>query len=137
MLFDHARRGGSPRIRGQLNAGATSDTTRTWKTIHTIHAPIHSNRRLWKDNYNGEIILGDLVGLKLPGICLIGQEKSRKNLTLETCPDGGSNPGPLPDSRACHSGGQIHKLIKLNKKEIRRDECVTEVTFNENYQFTY
>ena len=28
----------------QLNAGATSETTRTLKTIHTIHSHIHSNK---------------------------------------------------------------------------------------------
>ena len=51
---------------------------------------------------------GDLVGLKLPDIRLTGEEKPRKNLTQETCPDRGSNPGPLRGKRACyhllHSG---------------------------------
>ena len=28
----------------QLNAGATSETTRTLKTIHIIHADVHSNK---------------------------------------------------------------------------------------------
>ena len=47
--------GGPPRLRDQLNAGATSETTQTWKTIHTIHAPIHSNKAnmkawLWRPN---------------------------------------------------------------------------------------
>ena len=57
------------------------------------------------------MIFGDLVGLKFPYICLTGEEKPRKNLTQETCPDRGSNPGPLRDKRACyhllHSAGQI------------------------------
>ena len=55
------------------------------------------------------MIFGDLRGLKLPDICLTSEEKPRKNLTQETCPDRGSNPGPLRDKRACyhllHSGG--------------------------------
>ena len=39
----------------QLNSGATSETTQTWKTIHTIHASIHSNKAnmkglLWRPN---------------------------------------------------------------------------------------
>ena len=50
-------------------------------------------------------------GLKLPDICLTVEEKHRKNLTQETCPDRGSNPGPLRDRRACyhlsHSGGLL------------------------------
>ena len=48
-------------------------------------------------------------GLKFPDICLTGEEKPRKNLTQETCPDRGLNPGPLRDKRAgyhlLHSGG--------------------------------
>ena len=58
---------------------------------------------------DGQMIFGDLVGLKLPDICLRGEEKPRKNLTQETCPDQESNPGPLHDRRAwyhlSHSGG--------------------------------
>ena len=49
------------------------------------------------------------MGLKLPNICLAGEEKPRKNLAQETCPDRGSNTGPLRDRRPCyrlfHSGG--------------------------------
>ena len=62
------------------------------------------------DDYDGQMIFGGLVGLKLPDIRLTGEEKPRKNLTQETCPGQGSNPGPLRDKRACyllfHSGGQ-------------------------------
>ena len=38
------RHDGPPWMSDQLNAGATSETTRTWKTIHTLHSPIHSNK---------------------------------------------------------------------------------------------
>ena len=48
-----------------------------------------------KDDTDGQMIFGDLGGLKLPDICLTGDEKPRKNLTQETCPDRGSNPGLL------------------------------------------
>ena len=61
------------------------------------------------DDNDGQMIFGDLVGLKLPDICLTDEEKPRKNHTQETCPDRGSNPGPLCDRHACcglvHSGG--------------------------------
>ena len=61
------------------------------------------------DDNGGQMILGDLRGLKLPDICFTGEEKPRKNLAQETCPDRGSNPGPLHDRHACyrlsHSGG--------------------------------
>ena len=61
------------------------------------------------DDYDGQIIFRDLVGLKLPDSRLTGEEKPRKNLTQENCPDRESNPGPLRDKRTCyhlfHSGG--------------------------------
>ena len=63
------------------------------------------------DDNDGQMIFGDLGGLKLPDICLTGEEKPRENLTQESCPDRGSNPGPLRDRRACcrlaHSGGLV------------------------------
>ena len=52
-------------------------------------------RRIWNDDYDGQVIFEDLGGLKFPDICLTGEEKPRKNLTQETCPDRGSNLGPL------------------------------------------
>ena len=61
------------------------------------------------DDNDDQMIFGDLGGLKLPDICLIGEEKPRKNLTMETCPNWGSNSGLLLDRHACyhlvHSGG--------------------------------
>ena len=44
-----------------------------------------------------------------------GEEKPRKYLTPETCPDRGSNLGPLRDKRACYhllqTGGQISLCV--------------------------
>ena len=44
--------------------------------------------------------------------------KPRKNLTQETCPDRGSNPGPLRGKRACcrltHSGGLVMWWVAPN-----------------------
>ena len=61
---------------------------------------------------------GTLGGLKFPDIRLTGEEKPRKNVTQETCPDRGSNPSPLRDKRACyhllHSGGLIIFLAYFN-----------------------
>ena len=54
-------------------------------------------------DYNDrQMIFGDLGGLKFPDTRLTGEEKPRKNLTQETCPYRGSNPGPLRDKRACY-----------------------------------
>ena len=46
------------------------------------------------DDNDGQMIFGDLGGLKRPDICL-KVRKTLKNITQETCPDRGSNPGPL------------------------------------------
>ena len=66
------------------------------------------------DDNDGQMIFGDLRGLKLPDVCFTGEEKPRKILTQETCTDRGSNPGPLRDRRACYplsnSGGQKNKI---------------------------
>ena len=70
---------------------------------------IDARNEMIMDDYDGQMIFGDLLGLKLPDIRLTREEKPRNNLTQETCPDRGSNPGPLRDKRTCyhlfHSGG--------------------------------
>ena len=67
------------------------------------------------DDNDGQMIFGDPGGPKLPDICLTGEEKPRKNLTQETCPDRGSNPGPLRDKRACYHllhSGVLNKTVE-------------------------
>ena len=78
-LFDHTR------MRDQLNAGASSEKTQTWKTIPSTH-PFILTRRILKDDYDGQMIFGDLVGLKLPDIC--GEEKNPKNSPRKPVPTG-------------------------------------------------
>ena len=58
------------------------------------------------DDNDGQMIFGDLGGLKIPDICLTGEEKLRKNVTQETCLDRGSNPGPLHETRMLPPGPQ-------------------------------
>ena len=41
---------------------------------------------MWNDDYGGQMIFGDRVGLKFPDICLTGEGKPPKKLTQETCP---------------------------------------------------
>ena len=79
------------------------------------------------------MIFTDLVSLKLPDICLTGEEKPRKKITQETCADRGSNPGPLRDRRACyhllHSGGRNNNNNNNNnnnkkKKNINNNRLI-------------
>ena len=83
-------------------------------------------RWIWNDDYDGQMIFRVLGGLKFPDICLTSEEKPRKNLTQETCPDRGSNPGLLQDKRACyhllHSSGL--KLIITKNYVIPTSEIV-------------
>ena len=79
------------------------------------------------DDNDGQMIFGDFGGLKLPDICLTGEEKPRKNLTQETCPDWESNPGPLHDRHACyrlaHNGGQMEGGIMKYKTGNFDEAC--------------
>ena len=72
---------------------------------------LRSLASVMNDDNDGQMIFVDLGGLKLPNICLTGEEKPRRNLTQETFPDRGSNPGLLRDRHACyhlaHSSGLI------------------------------
>ena len=91
-----------------LNAGTTTETEWTWKTIHIIHSLILT-KRIW------EVWLWWPSDIRRPCGPLAFWHlsyrwgKTPKNLTQETCPDRGSNPSLLRDRRACyrllHSGG--------------------------------
>ena len=93
--------GGPPRISDLSDVGATSETAQNERIYTASTHQFIPTRRIWNDDYGGQMIFGDLVGLKFPEICLTGEEKPRKNLTQETYPDRGSNPGPLREKRAC------------------------------------
>ena len=54
------------------------------------------------DDNESQMIFGDPGGPKLPEIYLTGEEKPRKTSPKETCPDRGSNPGPLRSRSACY-----------------------------------
>ena len=70
--------------------------------------PFIQTRWIWKDDYDGQMIFGDLGGPKASRHL---SYRWGKNLTQETCPDRGSNSGPLRDRLACyhlvHSGGPL------------------------------
>ena len=122
-FFDHTRTWrafpdeGSAQCRGHLR-----DNTIMKENTHQAHTVIPT-RRIWNDDYDGQMIFEDLGGLKVPDICLTGEEKPRKNLTQETCPDRRSNPGPLRDKRACyhllHSGGLNIKQKYTKQRQIK------------------
>ena len=68
---------------------------------------IGARNEMMMDDYDDQMIFGDLVSLKLPDIRHMGEEKPRKNLTQETFLDRGSNPGPLRDKRAWSTAADL------------------------------
>ena len=55
---------------------------------------IGARSEMMMDDYDGQMIVGDLVGLKLPDIRLTGEEKPRKNLHPGNLSRPGIEPGP-------------------------------------------
>ena len=111
---------------GQLHSGwdFTLVCTYSWGLRTCQHlrslAPVMSD-----DDYDGQMIFGDLVRLKLPDICLTGEEKPRNNLTQETCSDRGSNPGLLRDRCVCYHlshSGELHAR-KISVSFIFKPPC--------------
>ena len=70
------------------------------------------------DDNDGQMVFGDLGSLKFPDICLAGEENPEKNFTQETCPDRGSNPGPLRDRRACYHLAKLREFARDTKTNI-------------------
>ena len=79
--------GGPPRMSDQLNAGSTTKTTRTLKTIHIMHWLIHSNKGImitmimiakWYSGNHGD--------LKLPDICFTIEKNLEKTSPRKLVP---------------------------------------------------
>ena len=52
-------------MRDQLNAGATSEKTQTWKTIHTIHALIHFNKENIQSVYKVPVYFWEIINFRV------------------------------------------------------------------------
>ncbi|PSN55591.1 hypothetical protein C0J52_04066 [Blattella germanica] len=65
----------------------------------------------WINDYDGQMMSGDRLGLKFPDICLMDEEEPQKNLTQETCPNRESNLGPLHERRICYPLLLLHNDI--------------------------
>ena len=89
------------------------------------------------DDNDGQMIFGDLGALSFPTFVLQVRKNTEKNLTQETYPDRGSNPGPLRDKRACyhllHSGG-LHNIT--NQYEFKKNLFRVENLQHETQCFT-
>ena len=96
MLFDHTRTWrASPDEWSAQCRGHLRDSTNMKDNTRQAHTQSSQQGEYGIMITTAKWYSGTLGGLNFPDICLTGEEKPRKNLTQETCPDRGSNPGPL------------------------------------------
>ena len=88
ILFDHTRTWrASPDEWSAQCRGHLWDGTNMKDNTHKAHTVI-STRRIWNDDYDGQIIFADLGGLKFPDICLTGEENPEKTSPRKPVPIG-------------------------------------------------
>ena len=95
---------GPPRMRDQLNAGATPRQHKHERRYVPSTHPFMLTSRIWKDDYDSQIIghIRGPYGTKPSWHLSYRWGKTPKKPHPGTCPDWGSNPGPLPDKRPCY-----------------------------------
>ena len=72
----------------QFNVGATPRQQEHERLFAPFMHPFILTRRIRKDDYDGQMIFGDIVDLKLPDICLTSEEKPRKTSPRKLVPTG-------------------------------------------------
>ena len=84
-------------------------------------------RRIWNDDYGGQMISGDLVGLKFPDICLTGEEKPRKKPPRKPVPTGDrtrarcvTSAHATPFSTAVDSSGFVSQKTYKESHVVRK-----------------
>ena len=86
--------------------------------IPSTHSVIPT-RRIWNDDYDGQMIFGDLGGLKFPDICLTGEEKTPKKPNPGNMSRPGIEPGPAAwQVRMLPLAPQRWALHYLNKVNV-------------------
>ena len=112
-FFDHTRTWrASPDEWSVQCRGHLRDSTNVKDSTHQAHTQSSQQSEYGMMITTAKWYSGILWALRFPTFVLQVRKnpEKKKNLTQETCPDRGSNPGPLRDKRACyhllHSGGQ-------------------------------
>ena len=112
--------GGPPRMSDQPNAGATSKTAQTWKTIHTNHTLSHPSKAKMEWRWRRPNDIRGPWGSKVSWHLSYRWGKTPKKPHPGNLSRPGIEPGPLRDKRACYhllySGGQeIYSPNKIAK----------------------
>ena len=78
-FFDHTRtwRVSPDEWSAQCRGHLRDSTNMKRQYTPSIH-PFIPTGRIWNDDYGGQMMFGDFVGLKFPDICLAGEEKPQK-----------------------------------------------------------
>ena len=80
--------------------------------------PFILTRRVWKDDYEVQMIFGDLVGLKRPDICLTGEEKPRKKTSLRKPVATGDRTRAPAWQGACYRLFHSGRNLSINTMEL-------------------
>ena len=97
-----------------------SNTTHERRYTPFTH-PFMLTRWIWKQDYDGQMIFGDLVGLKLPDICLTYEEKPRKTSPRKLVPTR-IEPGP----KKPHPGNLSRRGLDPGPKNLTQETCPDE-----------
>ena len=85
---------------------------------------VKPTRRIWNDDYDGQMIFGDPGGLKFPDICLTGEEKPRKKHHPGNLSRPGIEPRPVAwQARMLPLAPQRWTRRNIIFKNILRDRC--------------
>ena len=105
--------GGPPRLGVSSMPGPPTRQYEHERRYTPVTHPSIQTTRIWTDDYEDEMIFGNLVGLKFPDTCLIGEEKPHPgNLSRP-----GIEPEPLRDRPACY------RLLHSDRQVSISSEC--------------
>ena len=136
-FFDHTRTWrASPDEWSALSRGHLRDSTNMKDNTYQAHTVIPT-RLIWNDEYDGQMIFGDLGGLKFPDICLAGEEKPRKEPHPGNLSRPGIEPGPaawqarmlpLAPQRWTRIGIVIKNHLILSQDQIYSPVLVSKIS---------
>ena len=127
-----------PRMRDQLNAGATSETTRTLKTIQTIHALIQSTKVNMKGWLWRQMIFGDLCGPK--SFLIFVLQVRNKMSPRKLVPTGDRNRVRCETgahATACSIAVYLKKYVQLNRNYFDENNFISPKSLNVIYRNVY
>ena len=78
------------------------------------------------DGNDGQMIVGDVGGLKLPDICLTGEEKPRKNSPKKPVPTGDRTRARCVTGEHAAAYPLIYCIREMSLKRLEANGCVRQ-----------